>query len=131
MKNEKKLYFTKKPPWIGMLEKVASPRVDISLGQYAKIGANYCVWESDAQRCLNAQDRPNMQPRPDWTKTAPTKPGYYWWRDTRKHFDHNPTIVQLLDDSWCFSGSDMGASQNEMIDWSGEFWSKPIAPPEE
>ena len=99
MKNEKKLYFTKKPPWIGMLE--------------------------------NAQDRPNMQPRPDWTKTAPTKPGYYWWRDTRKHFDHNPTIVQLLDDSWCFSGSDMGASQNEMIDWSGEFWSKPIAPPEE
>jgi hypothetical protein len=62
-----------------------------------------------------------------WTKTAPTEPGYYWWRDLREYRNRNLTVVMYCA-GWCFPGNEMPLEDKEMED-AGEFWSEPITPP--
>jgi len=53
-----------------------------------------------------------------WTKDQPTKPGWYWQRDTRPSLKEAPTInyIRYYDGKLCIMNWEI---PNENIEWAG------------
>jgi hypothetical protein len=67
-----------------------------------------------------------------WSKTAPTVPGFYWYR-----YDNGTArIVERLAEAdyddffWWMLGNEVPLSDDEMLKSNGEFWSEPLKAPE-
>lgn len=73
--------------------------------------------------------RAMTKPKGEWTKTAPTVPGFYWFRDKFKH----PRVVELdviVTAKWfTFPGQDDLFDIHQMLLDDGEFWSEPLQVP--
>ena len=69
-----------------------------------------------------------VDPAPQWTTTAPTEAGFYWYRDRRD------TYVALLgeDGLWRLPVEVSAAyTANEMFYDNGQFWPVALVPPPE
>ena len=64
----------------------------------------------------------------NWTKTPPTKPGAYWWR---QHSKDNEPILAIIESSEDWDGELIDVSSDMLPKDVGGEWCGPLVPVEE
>ena len=84
-------------------------------------------WTESNRYALESRNRAPVVSS-QWTKEAPTEPGWYWWRDE----DQTPNVVDVIEDRFDY---DLKVEQEPGM-WRciscldhGEWWPDPIEPP--
>ena len=72
-----------------------------------------------------------MKSKPHWTKKVPTAPGLYWYRINVVGSEPVIGATHNAGKEFTFIGTDEAASPEDMRKEGVEFWSEPLAPPEE
>jgi len=105
---------------------------DVKLGDIGVLGGCDAkgLFNCRFDHCTVCVNEAMVELLPCWTSEAPTRPGWYWYKDSSEQV---PQAILLSRESglFVFIGEETGRTTAELTRYGAEFWSEPIAPPKE